>query len=708
MAASLPALLRRPLLWLLLVLGIGLVVAAVALAGRQELAIGSHAEQIYRLTGFYDGEHNGAGDFRWAQPAAEMRLPQVGPGRITLHLTLFDAAPADRDLRLLLDGREVYHGSTRHGGAPWTLTVSAEAASGTPTLAILTAPWNPPGDRRTLGVALTRLAVDAPAAAARTMFAEVALFISVLALALAWAAGTTQPDAPLVAGIAVLAFLGSLLAYGDVWLTRAAPILLLPALLAAFAIRRSGPRSALGAGHRAVIFVALALAGLLLLFTLARFNTGDAEGMYQVTAGLAEDAMPWQHKNHEWIKFGVGQPLATLPLYWLGRAWAGVTSANVDQLTRFCVALFNAAVIPATALVLFLGARRRFGPGVALAVSGSFLLATPAIAYSRLAFAEPSSGLLILVAFLLVFSNSLTGGRDRWLRVFAAGVCLGLAVLVKPANAIYLPVPALLLAWRLAKRPVSVRRLVSGMGVFGLGVLPGLLLTLGYNALRYGSPFVFGYEGEGFTTPLPVGLYGLLFSPGKGLIWYAPPVLLTPFALVACLRRGVLRAEAAAISAQAVIVLVFHALWSSWEGNIAWGPRLILPLVPLLLLPLGALADEVWARRAWWALGVAGLLTAIPGALVDQFYYFDINGVYGAGTAAEANMLFTPSWSPIIAEWRFLLTGTREAILRPTLESMGLNPAWDTALPVGFGVTALAWLVAASWSRLAKRASPVA
>src|SRR5207253_2126141 len=111
------------------------------------------------------------------------------------------------------------------------------------------------------------------------------------------------------------------------------------------------------------------------------------------------------------------------------------------------------------------------------------------------------------------------------------------------------------------------------------------------------------------------------------------PVLLAPLGLALFWRsrKPQLRAEAIFIASQAVIVLIFYAVWSSWEGNIAWGPRLILPVVPLLLWPLGALVGIRWARVGWWLLGAAGFLVAIPGALVDQFYYFDINQVYKAG-----------------------------------------------------------------------------
>ena len=138
----------------------------------------------------------------------------------------------------------------------------------------------------------------------------------------------------------VLGFLGPLLAYGDVWLNRLAPWLLVLSLGAAGTIWRA-PH---GRPRRGVaLCAAVALAALLALFALGRFNTADAENMFQITAGLVEDGVPWMHQDHTWIKFGLGQPLLTVPLYLLGRAWAGAAHADTGQVTRFCVALLNAA-----------------------------------------------------------------------------------------------------------------------------------------------------------------------------------------------------------------------------------------------------------------------------------------------------------------------------------------------------------------------------
>jgi hypothetical protein len=723
---SLRPLLHQPLLWLLLAVGIALVLSGGLLQSHQHFKAGEWTERLYLLRGFSGVEQRPAGPYRWTAEQAAISLPLAGPGHLTVRLKMFDAAPMPRQLRVWLDGQEIHSGLTRVGGGTYELSLVGVASGDNAVLTLDTEPWNPPGDRRTLGVAITEVDIDAPDAGRRALIAEAAFLLAVLALVAAVSYRTGRTVAPLVGGLAALSLCGVLLAYGDVWLTNSAGAFLALSLVASGLIVkdvarirkprgrgtlrvRNEPAEPGGGAPKAPLWGALALVAVLLLLTMGRFNTGDAEGMYQVTAGIAEDGVPWQHQNHQWIKFGLGQPLATLPLYWLGRAWADLEQVDPGPLTRFCVALFNQAVVPATALVLFLGARRRFGTNVGLALAGTYLLATPAIAYARLAFAEPLSGLLILSGTLLLWPPTPRGAGEgdtvfcpsRY-AMLGAGLLLGLAVLVKPANAIYIPVPALYLAWLLLRRDRTWGRVASGLAWFAAGLLPGLALVGAYNALRYGSPLIFGYEREGFTTSLAVGLYGLLFSPGKGIVFFAPPVLLAVPALWRWWRLGnpMLRAEALFIAIQATVVLIFYAGWSSWAGNIAWGPRLILPVVPLLLWPLGKLLEvgPNWSKAAWWTLGVAGFVVAIPGVLVNMFYYFDINSVYQAGTVAENNMFFTSTWSQIVAQWRFLLTGVREPVMRPTLAQMGLPAAWDTAVPVALvavGLVGLVGLVAA-------------
>lgn len=702
-------LLRHPLLWLFFATFITWGVAAWQLAGNHKLQMGERAERLYLREGFDGLEKSSNGPYRWTHATAVITVPHGGPGPIIAYLTVFDAAPTPRRVRVTIDGTEAYTGTTQTGGTPWVIQAGADATAESPVLAIETEPWNPPGDSRTLGVALTSVEMVAQGASLRALISEVALFISLLGLTLAAYRRTGRRSVALGAATAVMAVLGGMIAYGDVWLTGSTGLILLLSLGAAAIISFGRPGAPLS--ESAPVWGALTLAGFLLLLTLGRFNTGDAEAMYQVTLGLLKDGVPWQHNNRLWAHFGLGQSLVNIPFYWLGVTWASITGGNENQLAHFAVSLLNQLITPATALTLFLGARRRYSSGVGLALAGTFLLATPAIPYARLAFAEPLSGLLVLIAVLLLWVGPhATPGSTHPSRmtILGIGLCLGFAVLVKPANGIYIPVTMFYLAWSLSKDGTgdmrlrsllsdTLRRIAPGLAVAIAGMLPGVLLTGYFNAMRYGSPFITGYENEGFTTPLHVGLYGLLFSPGKGIIYFAPPVILLPFALVYIWRSGKsqLRAETLWFACQAALVFGFHALWSSWEGNVAWGPRFLIPFIPFMLWPLGALAQVVWARRVWWALGVAGFLVAVAGTLVDQFYYFDINRVYREGTVEEWHMLFTPEWSQIVAHWRFILTGVREPMIRPTLSQMGLPPAWDMIVPTAFAALALFSLIMA-------------
>jgi hypothetical protein len=154
--------------------------------------------------------------------------------------------------------------------------------------------------------------------------------------------------------------------------------------------------------------------------------------------------------------------------------------------------------------------------------------------------------------------------------------------------------------------------------------LAPVVLALLYNHLRTGNPlgnsYSEGVDELGFSTPIYEGLYGLFLSPGKGLIWYGPIALV---GAVAWWRR---RSEPAAwlvagLSASYVGVV---ACWWAWHGAECWGPRLIVPLLPLWVLPAGALLTEgqTWRRVAVVA-AVIGLAVQLVGAAVawQHFYH---------------------------------------------------------------------------------------
>jgi hypothetical protein len=245
-------------------------------------------------------------------------------------------------------------------------------------------------------------------------------------------------------------------------------------------------------------------------------------------------------------------------------------------------------------------------------------------------------------------------------------------------------------------------------------------MQAGYNYIRYAplaNAFLrTGYEKEpGFSTPLLEGLGGILFSPGKSLFLYAPVLLLAPIGLWLMFRRKETSGKltVALILAEVAAGLLFNSLWWAWTGNFAWGPRLIMPILPLLIWPLSALPvsrsattqnntelrtqnsklkTRYLALGAWIILGVIGALVSIPGALVDFQVYFHAYGLYLAGDPGEVVTLYDPANSPLLVEPGYLLNGLTAAFHRPSLASTGMPAIWDAIVPAALVVLALACL----------------
>ena len=116
-------------------------------------------------------------------------------------------------------------------------------------------------------------------------------------------------------------------------------------------------------------------------------------------------------------------------------------------------------------------------------------------------------------------------------------------------------------------------------------------VTLAYNYLRFGALLDAGYLPiEQFSGRLQEGLLGLLVSPGRGLLFYAPVLLLLIPALPVLWRAR--RAEAAFILVLAATQTLLYARWHVWFGGWCWGPRFLAPLMPFLALALGPWLEE--------------------------------------------------------------------------------------------------------------------
>lgn len=342
--------------------------------------------------------------------------------------------------------------------------------------------------------------------------------------------------------------------------------------------------------------------------------------------------------------YAPGQALATMPWYALGHyvlgKAPGVPENARDLMVGFALALSSASLAAAAATFAFLifcgmGIERR----TSLLATLLLALATPLLAYSGWFFSEPLACALVLAAALSLFARN---DRIPLRRAALAGALLGAAVLVRPTHILMTPI--FLLAILVRERRSGVKPALVVATVLAVGIAA----YLAYNYYVFGNALQFGYPDSveagkhvtGFETPLHVGLMGFLFSPGKSIFLFAPPVLLALWGLPALWRRDRGLATIAAISLP--LALGFYARYTQWEGGYCFGPRYLVPALLLLSLALGpVLAEAGQSTRAVATLlfvtGVAvqmlGLATSFLEAEVGHHYYdqrFDYRMGYNA------------------------------------------------------------------------------
>ncbi len=150
-------------------------------------------------------------------------------------------------------------------------------------------------------------------------------------------------------------------------------------------------------------------------------------------------------------------------------------------------------------------------------------------------------------------------------------------------------------------------------------VLSGVLLLV-KNQWLYGTPW--GTPQSFQYGDVLTGLAGTLGDVRHGLLWFAPLAVVALGAALASIRQGTRLAWIATGTVGGYMLLV--ASWIDWTGGSCFGPRLLIPIVPLLAWPLVAFAAR--HPRGWghWLVvgGVASGMGVQLAALADPFDAF--------------------------------------------------------------------------------------
>jgi len=347
--------------------------------------------------------------------------------------------------------------------------------------------------------------------------------------------------------------------------------------------------------------------------------------------------------------------------------------------TRLVVSLTNTWVTALTAALLFAWLRvLAIGRAPALATALAYGLGTIAWAYTRTFLSEPLSALVLTASALMIARHQQGGPGERAPWLWGAGLLAGLAAHVHVLNLSVVPclIGYAMLPLARGGRLAADRRAWIGALALGGLALAGLGLD---QALRFGSPLETGRYGHysHFVAPW-AGIAALLVAPGRSLFLFAPAVTLG----LGGARELARRVPAVAWFALSMVALrtIVIACRSDWYGGWAIGPRHLVPVLPMAVVPL-ALVWERWpARGTAWR---AGMVAAHAGAVGLSGYLA----------------------SRSIFEWLFAVGGS------PTLRASGFGlmeashwQVWANPI-VGFIELQPDMLAVGAW-RLAERGHP--
>jgi hypothetical protein len=402
-------------------------------------------------------------------------------------------------------------------------------------------------------------------------------------------------------------------------------------------------------------------------------------GTIDIPPGITDNGSLWNGKFYSWYE--VGQAVFALPLYYAG--YTAIQILPIPQqyqllMIKAFVSTFN-AFIGAAIAVLFFAFSKKFGYSNRLSffLTVSLCLCTNLFPYLKSFMREPLLLLFLLGSIYYLYSYKLNPSKKKWL--VYAGLFSGLGFLTKitfALNIILLLGYLFSILWK--RYSGSVKSIVHTSMYFLLPMALGFIGVLLYNYVRFANCFDLGYHGgTEFSTPLYVGLFGQLFSSGKSIFLYAPLTVLLLWGFTSFYR--IQKSEAILFILLFAGNLIMYSMYMSWAGEGSWGSRYLIPILPLLILPIGYFIHKGTRITKTFAisLSILGFIVQIAGtAIYLGNYYREIGEFPYQRRFDDPEFMykshFVPNYSPVIGHWRMAVRNIDEH-LRGNIPQISLS-----------------------------------
>lgn len=434
------------------------------------------------------------------------------------------------------------------------------------------------------------------------------------------------------------------------------------------------------------------LLSIFLLTSGGRIAGSDETAFFLETQSVVENfslAIPDQIVNNGaygpdgkyYLGAGLGFTVVSIPFYLAGKM-ASILLPLPESYGMFVhkavYSLINVFLCALAGVWFFhLGLLFGYRRNIALILSLALMLTTNLFVYAKSAMREPLLTLLLILLLWALVKYRLER-KNRYLHLAGFAVLFLMHTKITYVLVVPLALGYVLYAGRIGipRENRWIQTMVRSFRFPSLWilcgwVLAGVLLVFLYQYAMFGNIWASGYSqrNQSFSTPLFVGLYGLLFSSGKSLFLYAPVTLL----VFAGAKRffDEFRAEALFMLGVVLVVLLIHAKYFAWAGDGSWGPRYLIPVIPYLVIAGGTVVEGLfrsprkYPRWILYGLMLVGLWIQIGGSAVYFGSYLRYIGEYPFQKEFQdpeflCRSHFVPNYSPVTGHWELLAESVKK------------------------------------------------
>lgn len=251
--------------------------------------------------------------------------------------------------------------------------------------------------------------------------------------------------------------------------------------------------------------------------------------------------------------------------------------------------------------------------------------------YLRAQSSEIYQVLFVLMLFyhLIALKNKT---KTNYLHLITIHICLLILVCIKSYYILFI-VPILLLGIYIDSKnfqlktffnlksflPFLLRWVIPSFGIF--------CILLFVNYYKFGGPFITGYqqwakETNMFSGNVFIGIWGFLFSPTRSIFLHFPVLLIAIPSFWFFLKK--FSPDFFLSISFFLIALLTHSFFINWQGEWCYGPRYLLPVLPLLIIPMVfSLQWLIFKLDTLWRAALTSLSLSI--LIFSAFFQFNVN-----------------------------------------------------------------------------------